>query len=129
MEKFNDRYNDGKASRYYDACKGNTEKKLKKIPKFKRLLLLLGLYIFIILAVFLIFNLKNAEAAGPAVTCSYQRVLIKDGDSLWQMASEHAYPGQNIEDYITEIRTVNKLQTDTIHAGRYLLMPVYSEIN
>lgn len=52
----------------------------------------------------------------------YRSVEVKEGDTLWNLAKEYgAY--QDSADYIDEVKRVNQLKGDTIHAGAYLMLP------
>ncbi|MDF2588399.1 MAG: hypothetical protein K0S41_2240 [Anaerocolumna sp.] len=56
-------------------------------------------------------------------------VRIEKGDSLWSIASNYITDEyENINDYITEIKKSNGLVTDTIHEGRYIIVPYYTTI-
>ena len=57
----------------------------------------------------------------------YTSVQVKQGDSLWSIASAHMIAEcGDVEDYIDEIKELNHLDNDAIHAGEYLLVPYYS---
>lgn len=57
----------------------------------------------------------------------YSSRLIEAGDTLWGIASELAPgTGLSVEEYIRELKTMNGLQSDTIHAGNYLTVSYYS---
>ena len=56
----------------------------------------------------------------------YQQIEIKSGDSLWNIADEHMTDEyDSINDYVDDIMSVNKLTSDRIHAGEYLIIPYY----
>lgn len=57
---------------------------------------------------------------------SFISIEIKAGDTLTSIASEHALSVSEYEDYITEVKQINNLEGDTIHAGCYLMVPVYN---
>ena len=71
------------------------------------------------------FTAKVASAKNTDQSCRYESIMIENGDSLWSIASEHAYVGQDIRSYISEIKKVNSLSDDNIHAGNHLIVPVY----
>lgn len=59
----------------------------------------------------------------------YTSVEIKAGDTLWTIAEEHMSAEYNdINDYIKEIKKVNGIYSDTIHAGNYLIVPYYEVV-
>lgn len=54
-------------------------------------------------------------------------VQIESGDTLWSIAQEYITDEyRNINAYIKEIKDVNNLSSDTIHAGNYLIIPYYN---
>jgi hypothetical protein len=53
-------------------------------------------------------------------------IKIEKGDTLWSIASEHITDEYNdIHTYIKEIMKSNGLTSDTIHEGRYIIVPYY----
>ena len=57
----------------------------------------------------------------------YTSVQVKQGDSLWSIANAYmtAECG-DVSDYVDEIKELNHLNDDAIHAGEYILVPYYS---
>lgn len=54
-------------------------------------------------------------------------IKIEKGDSLWSIASQYItdeYKDMNV--YIEEIKFSNGLTSDTIHEGRYIIVPYYT---
>lgn len=67
---------------------------------------------------------KNPEGREPLK--SYTSIEIQPGDSLWSIASEHITEEySSIQDYVMEIKALNGLGDDRIHAGRFLIVPYY----
>lgn len=69
-----------------------------------------------------------ARARKEEDTCYkyYTSVLVEQGDSLWSIAQENMTPEyERIEEYIREVRSLNHLCGDHIHAGEYLILPKY----
>ena len=56
---------------------------------------------------------------------SFISIEIEPGDTLNSIAQEHALTF-HYDEYISEVKKINNLETDTIHAGCYLMIPVYS---
>lgn len=55
-------------------------------------------------------------------------VLIEEGDSLWAIAEEYFTDEySSIPEYIEVIKTCNRLSSDLIHEGSYLIIPYYSD--
>lgn len=56
----------------------------------------------------------------------YKVIEIQKGDSLWSIAKENMNPGfEDIFAYIHEVKRCNQLDSDTITAGHYLMIPYY----
>lgn len=56
---------------------------------------------------------------------SFISIEIEPGDTLNSIAQEHALTS-HYDEYISEVKKINNLETDTIHAGCYLMIPIYS---
>ena len=91
----------------------------------------------LIVLMILIAEAGIAAAAGTAVSAQaaaierqesidYSSRLIREGETLWSIASETRPVGTDIRCYIDEIREANALQGDSIHAGRYLIIPIHT---
>ncbi|SFR97314.1 cell division suppressor protein YneA [Anaeromicropila populeti] len=53
-------------------------------------------------------------------------VYIQKGDTLWEIAAQYYTDEQeSMDDFIIEIKNCNQLTSDTIHAGRYIIIPYY----
>ena len=53
----------------------------------------------------------------------YKSITIEQGDSLWSIANEYrtdAY--KSAQEYIDEVKQINGLSSETIHAGQHLLI-------
>lgn len=57
----------------------------------------------------------------------YTSIEVASGDTLWTIADKYAAGGASDKAcYIQELREMNHLQDDTIHAGDYLTIAYYS---
>lgn len=68
----------------------------------------------------------KAEEAEPSYKY-YTSIEVQPGDSLWSIAGDYMddhYKNRN--EYIDEVKTLNHLIGDDIHAGGHLLVPYYS---
>ncbi|MGF9916597.1 LysM peptidoglycan-binding domain-containing protein [Paenibacillus ehimensis] len=63
----------------------------------------------------------DAYAKGAAPAQSY--VVVSQGDTLWSIASSHAAKGQDVREYVFQIKRLNNLKNVTIHEGQKLLLP------
>ncbi len=59
---------------------------------------------------------------------SFVSIEIEQGDTLTSIAKEYAKSEADFEDYINEVKNINSIKDDTIHAGCYLMIPVYTVI-
>ncbi|MDE6433983.1 MAG: LysM peptidoglycan-binding domain-containing protein [Lachnospiraceae bacterium] len=59
---------------------------------------------------------------------SFVSIEIESGDTLTSIAQAYAPSSAVYADYIVEVKNINNLQNDTIHAGCYLMIPVYTII-
>ena len=58
----------------------------------------------------------------------YTSIEIKAGDTLWSIASQYANKKYiSVEDYIEELKYMNRLSSDQIIEGHYLTISYYSE--
>lgn len=56
----------------------------------------------------------------------YTSILIENGDSLWSIASRYAsMTHMDVREYVEELKRINRLTTDRIHAGHYLIVVYY----
>lgn len=47
-----------------------------------------------------------------------ESITISTGDTLWSIASEYKKPGQDVREYIYELRKLNNLTDCTIYPGQ-----------
>lgn len=68
---------------------------------------------------------KEADLSGKGEPC-YVSIKIEKGDSLWSIASRYYEKSHmNIPEYVEELKKMNQLNTDLIHAGHYLVVVYY----
>lgn len=70
----------------------------------------------------------NAQAATAQISYKYYTsVQIQKGDTLWTIAGDYITDDYaDMNEYIDELRALNHIQEDRIHAGEYLTVPYYS---
>ena len=57
----------------------------------------------------------------------YTSIQLEEGDTLWSIEEEYGVnSGKSTEEYIHELRKMNSLCNDTIHAGNYLTVCYYA---
>jgi hypothetical protein len=52
-----------------------------------------------------------------------EQIVVLPGDTLWNIAEEHAPRGSNIRQYIQKLKRVNGLDGSSIQAGQILILP------
>lgn len=72
-------------------------------------------------------NTMAEEGRSPSINRYYTCVEIRQGDSLWSLAHEYGKSsGMNTKQYVKELKKMNSLKEDTIHAGQYLTVVYFS---
>lgn len=70
---------------------------------------------------FFIMNVMADEQPGTEMVSYYTSIQIKPGDTLWSIAEEYtAGTDISVDDYVLQLKQMNHMGEDTIHAGRYL---------
>lgn len=66
-------------------------------------------------------NSRAEETDGQRAVFYYKSIEIQAGDSLWTIAEEYApCTGMSVKEYIKELKQMNHLKKDVIHAGCHL---------
>lgn len=60
---------------------------------------------------------------------SFQAIELTAGDTLSSIAYEYAPSDADYSDYIQEVIEINSIKDEQIHAGCYLMIPVYSKVS
>ena len=106
----------------------NIQHTLESRPVIKRMILLVGTLIVILLCTFALSTIataKHTQAAQRGTQTTYVSIRIAGGDSLWSIAQE--YRGiEETADFVEELQILNNLSSDRIQAGSYILVPVTS---
>lgn len=56
----------------------------------------------------------------------YTSIEIQPGDSLWSIASDYmSEEYASIQEYIEDVKALNGMGTDEIHAGKFIIIPYY----
>lgn len=104
--------------------RGNRNLDIPFISKlFLSFLFVVALFIIVI---FLVPERSAAAKNEPTGTYQILSVEIEAGDSLWSIATEYFTEDfGSVQSYISEIKRMNGLSSDTLYAGNYLLVPCY----
>ncbi|GAW91476.1 LysM peptidoglycan-binding domain-containing protein [Calderihabitans maritimus] len=97
-----------------NVCRSNT----KKHFQFVAMVLLVTAIFF-----FLTAQVQRTVAAdsGKAI---FKEVVVRKGDTLWNVAKRHLQPGEDIRAFIYEIKQINSLETSMVYPGQVLRIPV-----
>lgn len=72
--------------------------------------------------------MANEESGSKAYNRYYTNIEIKEGDTLWSIASQYSKnSGMSIQEYIREIKTMNHKGSDRINAGDSLAIVYFRE--
>lgn len=89
----------------------------------KKLMMILALVV-LIGSNFFGHSLMNAmaeEPEGPVLNRCYKSITIEKGDSLWTIAREYSSGTElSVKEYVDELKRMNGLGEDVIHAGNNL---------
>lgn len=101
----------------------------KQVAKRRMILLLTAVFMITIGSVVYgsMFSSAQEQSTDAHQYKYFKSIEIQSGDSLWSIAEEYcddAYDG-DIREYIAEIKELNSLTSDNIHAGKKLLVIYY----
>ena len=67
--------------------------------------------------------LRFSDAKAWKSEASVAQVFVKKGDTLWDIATEYApYTDLSVPEYVRQLKQMNHLGEDTIHAGCHLIV-------
>ncbi|MGN0155573.1 MAG: LysM peptidoglycan-binding domain-containing protein [Lachnospiraceae bacterium] len=93
-----------------------------------KIMLTVGVIVFF--SIFIIGGMRMVQAdESIEYDKSFMSIEIENGDTLTSIAREYAVSEAEYTDYIAEVKSINNLKSDTIHAGCYLMIPVYEEVS
>ena len=101
--------------------------KRKRVAKQKLALLIATVFVITIGSIgfgSFFSSAKNVKNDVP-VYKYYKSIVIEEGDSLWSIANEYNYHTVDVHDYVKELKELNGLTSETIHAGQHLLITYY----
>lgn len=72
---------------------------------------------------------RGAGGNSAAEICIYQTVIVREGDTLWSIASEYEQTSHagGINELVCDLRRINGLSGDTVYAGNTIVVPVYQD--
>lgn len=107
------------------AIRANGRRNRAYVCQIQRYLIISFLAVFLtILGVILGSNLlasSQSKASNEINTYKYYTSIeVQKGDTLWTIAEQYADDDADYASYIEEVKEMNQLTSDTIHAGEYL---------
>ncbi|MCG2803318.1 MAG: LysM peptidoglycan-binding domain-containing protein [Cellulomonas sp.] len=66
---------------------------------------------------------RTASADAPASAPTVERHVVASGETLWEIASSIARPGQDVRDVILEVVRLNELPDSGLAAGQTIVLP------
>ena len=79
--------------------------------------------VFVVLLVCCTWAVLNALK--PVDKKGYQSVIVENGDTLWKIAEANGKGGtKEISQFVKWVEDVNHLQSENIHAGDSLIIPI-----
>jgi len=99
--------------------------KTKTLTGYNNAIMLTILSIVLIISILSIKTLVTAKD-NHSYTKQFISYEIKEGDTLHSIALQYCF-GTDYNSYINEVKSINNLNSSTIHEGCYLLVPSYVE--
>ncbi len=102
----------------------------KKVSDFKfmakAIIVIITALILIFTASHIVSSKQNSSKTFETTNIIYKSVYINNDDTLWSIADKY-YTDEfgSVRDYVNEIKRCNSLSSNTIYAGRYIVVPVY----
>ncbi len=84
--------------------------------------------VIIVISLFLLGSVRTQAASAEATHKYYTSIRIDSGDTLWSIAEDYITEDyHDMNEYIEEVCSINKICGDEIHAGAYITVPYYSD--
>lgn len=110
----------------------NSSGEAARIRTIKRIAILIAVILAAIIFSIVIFaNIVNAQSENRSDNSvkGYMYFNVQSNDTLWSIASEYADGHYtSLYQYIREVKELNGLTSDSIHAGSKLIIPVYTTL-
>ncbi|MFC4556351.1 LysM peptidoglycan-binding domain-containing protein [Georgenia faecalis] len=87
-----------------------------------RAVLAVGAFVLATMAAVLVGAWAGQLGADAAVVAT-ERVTVGSGDTLWEIASVVAAPGQDVRDLVDQLVALNGLPSGDLRAGQQILVP------
>ena len=82
-----------------------------KIVNKKRFILAVTILIVLVITLF-------SHCSAMPKNNEIESIVVSTGDTLWSIASEYKKPGEDVREYIYELRKLNNLENCIIYPGQ-----------
>lgn len=119
---------DWRKNNYYESnCEGKYSlMKSISLHKFKILIFSFIITFFIGLGIFHTITAVKGNQKQDMQYKYYTSITIEYGDSLWTIAQKYCNDKEKLPLYVQELKEINGLSEETIHAGNNLVVYYYS---
>ncbi|WP_156043170.1 LysM peptidoglycan-binding domain-containing protein [Paenibacillus sp. UNC451MF] len=107
------------------SVKGNHIKQKRRFRRATRMLGLLTIAILILIVSICVSLIGGDSDVFAAANGSHMKhsVEITKGDTLWSIANHYAGKGQNVREYMNEVKQINDLKSNVLQVGQVLILP------
>ena len=91
--------------------------------------LILSIAAAVVLSAFLVsISTQASELEHGAEYKYYKSIAVTKGDTLWSIAKENMDKDhyKSVSEYVSEIKIMNAMKSDSIVSGSYIIIPYYS---
>ena len=74
-----------------------------------------------------IFIVKASERSTKSLNKYYTSVVVQEDDTLWDIADQYSGGAEDRTSYISSVKKLNNMSTDTLYKGQNLVVYYYSE--
>lgn len=107
----------------------NSKKRRREIQRNLRLVRKFIVTICVIMTIAISFGSVHSYATQTKSSSTkkyYRSICVMSGESLESIANEYMSVDYRSKDnFISEVKSINNLKDDSIHAGEYLIIPYY----
>lgn len=107
--------------------RGTTKRRSTKVNNN---IIMLTIAVILVLSITMIGHIRLVKAdESVQYDKTFQAIEIEPGDTLSAIAQEYARSEADYQDYMEEVIEINGLKDGQIHAGCYLMIPVYTVVS
>ena len=110
--------------------RNTTERSRREVVRDEKIVLISALFLTVAVVIGMItFGAVRTQAAPAEISQKqYTSIEVQSGDTLWSIASDYITDDySDMNEYIEEVRNINKILGDDIRAGQYITVPYYEK--